>query len=692
MGAKCSEERLYASGGYETNQPRMFSFRALSKRRVCACILGSIFACLAITADLSMPMHGDYEPVAFNLVWDFCSGFVTPDKTPMLALMGIGVTFLFLFGARRVWFREQWPVVLLSLFFAFAMVCGWMLDNGYDIGVLIKGKAQVLKAALAFTAWTAIAYAGITLVFQILDKTVGAEETPWKSFKESPGNQSSIAARLLCALDRYPFCLPFAVLLIVWTPFIIGVAPGMFMGDTDTQICMWYGLPHNRLAGTVLIDPEVTWTTHHPVLHTAIIGACLQFGETLFGDVNYGIMAYTLLQVFADITCISYALRVAHSVGVSAHVRAVLLAMFCFVPWYPIYATLLTKDTLFAAAMLMLCMQFVMAWKERTEHDDGAVSLKRIVLIGVFSLLTALLRNGALLFAVCGVLAFALSCLAKGSIARKQTCACLAIVVVAVMGFNSVIVPALHIAPGSKVEMLSVPFQQTARYVVEHPKDISDSERAAIDAILGYKGLAERYDPLNADPVKDHAASVCREASSQDWKAYFAAWANMGSRHPGCYVEATLHNYYGYFYPSQNANQLYRIPWSEEVMAQVSEVTGRDFHRISIAPAEEFTEVYEAYTLLFRRVPILSLLMNAAFWCWMLLLVTAYAIRRRWVQSVPLLLMLWLVMLVFLVGPINATIYSRYVYPIAYMLPIVIVILPAFGKSLSENTNPHSRK
>ena len=68
--------------------------------------------------------------------------------------------------------------------------------------------------------------------------------------------------------------------------------------------------------------------------------------------------------------------------------------------------------------------------------------------------------------------------------------------------FNSILLPVWGITPGSKGEMLSIPFQQTARYVKEYPEDIMEQERLAIDNLLQYDKLAEAYNPSLSDPVK----------------------------------------------------------------------------------------------------------------------------------------------------------------------------------------------
>lgn len=62
--------------------------------------------------------------------------------------------------------------------------------------------------------------------------------------------------------------------------------------------------------------------------------------------------------------------------------------------------------------------------------------------------------------------------------------------------------PSLKITGGSVRESLSVPFQQTARYVRDYGDEVTEEVKEAIDSILRYDLLASKYNPNLSDPVK----------------------------------------------------------------------------------------------------------------------------------------------------------------------------------------------
>ena len=674
-------------------EPSIFRLKTIGMRRMAACAFGALLCVFAISLNLAYIPQDPEEHSYVAAVKQFCEAWPTLDATYQLVLCFIAVFFLLLFGCKREPLRVHWPVIVLSVFAGFAMTFGWTLDNGYDIGVLLSGGVQKLKAVFVVVGWATIAYAAFTLSFRLLDRAIDGGVTPWRHFP--PENaRKPLTTRFLALFDAHPFIVPLAVLGITWLPTIIGYQPALFMGDTFTQINMWYGFEHDRLYGITLVDPSITVTTHHPVLHTAIVGLCVQFGQNILGNENAGIAAYAALQCAANLLCLSYAFLVAKRLGVPAHWRAVVLLLLVFVPWYSTFAVVATKDSPFADALLVFCLQLLLLWRDSRSQGFQALTLPRMAALIVSGILLSLLRNGALLFAVAGLIVAALVCIPRKAVAMKQMIACLLAVAVAVFGFNNVLVPAMKVTPATKVEIMSVPFQQTARYLGEHPNDVTDAEQQAIDAILGFEGLAERYYPNNSDPVKDYAAVVCEHATTQQWMDYFAAWASMGVRHPGCYIEATMANYYGYFYIGQHNNMLYDIANSNFRMSSMNESGTFDFHRTDNPAVKECGDFVTAYVYLFKRMPLVSLPLSPAFWCWFLLLGTAYAIRRRWRFAIPALLTLWLVMLVFLIGPMNGNIYNRYVYPIAFVLPFLLVIMPAMhlaGNSTSARTPKHAR-
>ena len=153
--------------------------------------------------------------------------------------------------------------------------------------------------------------------------------------------------------------------------------------------------------------------------------------------------------------------------------------------------------------------------------------------------------------------------------------------------WQGIALPMLGVAPGPGKELFSLPFQQTARYVVLHPDDVTPEERAAIDAVLFFDDLDEQYRFDTADPVKDNYKSLEGEALVP----YFKAWLAMGLRHPGTYATATLGTNLNLFDVHPFAvNVGSDASWVDENVAFFSQYLHDDLTEAEIEERDETTE------------------------------------------------------------------------------------------------------
>lgn len=118
---------------------------------------------------------------------------------------------------------------------------------------------------------------------------------------------------------------------------------------------------------------------------------------------------------------------------------------------------------------------------------------------GTLAAVTFLLRNNAV-YELLPFMILLTFCIPRGVRKRMACAVCAAMLVygAAVHGLY----PALGFKKGSEREMLSIPFQQTARYVAYVGDDVTEYEREVIGSVLDYDTLAESYSYACSDPVK----------------------------------------------------------------------------------------------------------------------------------------------------------------------------------------------
>ena len=96
---------------------------------------------------------------------------------------------------------------------------------------------------------------------------------------------------------------------------------------------------------------------------------------------------------------------------------------------------------------------------------------------------------------------------------------------------------ALNIQDRYIQDVLSLPLQQTARVVSLHADEIPEKEKALIDRVVVYDGLAENYLDWYADPVKD---TYRQTANASDRIHYRGVWFRQMLRWPVDYLDAML--------------------------------------------------------------------------------------------------------------------------------------------------------
>ena len=376
------------------------------------------------------------------------------DAVMLLALACLlTLPFRYVFFGRGDTWRPS--IILPSLFFAICMVFGRSYDLTDSAEIVLGDKARIICAWIGGAGWMLLAIVAFYLAFECLD---------WLSSRRIPFSEAHFGRIWRVAhvvLSVHPFAGPFLVLMIAWAPTLIASLPGLFMGDTGAQIRQWFNYPNGTSDYLRLLNPNVLLNGHHPVVHTAIIGSCVQLGLSLFNSANAGLIIYTCAQFVITAACMAYSISSLRKLGVSLPVRGAILLFFAFMPMFSNYAALLTKDVLFA------------------RHDW--------LLLALAAMGSTFLRNGGLVFPLAACVIAAAFCAWDVHVARraaKQTgtavscatprfrwvgvLAVLALCLASNMYFTKVFMPAHDITPGSKREILSIPFQQTARFVQKH--------------------------------------------------------------------------------------------------------------------------------------------------------------------------------------------------------------------------------
>lgn len=447
-------------------------------------------------------------------------------------------------------------------------------------------------------------------------------------------------------LKEKPFIFSLIFILLCWLIFLIAFYPGILSPDPSYQILQYFGIDNKYSYYSILIDKSVILTNHHPVIHTLLLGSCIKIGIKLFNSFNIGLFIYTLIQTFILAATLSYTIKFMKEINVNEKYRKLCLFIYALVPVFPLYALSPVKDVIFGCLIILYVISLYKFIKNKC-----SMNVKDIVREIILIILIMLFRNNG--FHVV-LLSFPFLFLTSKKNLKKYLLIFL-VVISFYFSYNKVILPHFKITNGSVREMLSVPFQQTARYVKKHKNEVTKSEKKAIDKILDYDTIDKRYNPKLADPVKN---KFNRYYTNNDLKNYFKVWFLELKKHPITYIEATINNTYGYFYPVETNWYVYIKP------KKIVNNFGFDY---SFNSLYILRYVLSAIALVFPYIPFIGLFVNIGFNTWILLFMLSYLLYKKNYKSIIYILPSLILLLVCFVSPANT--YFRYALPNIFLMP-----------------------
>lgn len=455
------------------------------------------------------------------------------------------------------------------------------------------------------------------------------------------------------------------LIFLCWLPWMIVYYPASMDWDVYRQLSSALGYGY--------------WarSNHDPWLASCILAGFYKLGVAL-GSQNLGIFLFVLVRNLVISAIYGGCVARLYRSGVQGNICIGALLFYAVTPVWGAYAKHGFKDTLatavFCAYMLSLITVVLQSRKNQLTWKDCI----GYVIAGAAA---ALLRNNFVyaIAPVTGILVLWL--LVRKTDWKKSLVLLLAVLIY--LGFNHYIFTYGGVREGSSREALSVLFQQTARTVKYHGDELSEEQKQAIDTVLDYDSMAEKYDPLVSDPIKDR------------WKGgspipYIKTWAGMLFQHPDTYIEATIGGSYGYYaftpkHPVGAGNWNSGMTIFDWIKVPAFDEFGFDFSYIEgMQPARD---ALHKWTQIWDSLPVLSLTDTIAVYTWLVVLLGYWLLRnKRWPELIVILAPCILI-LTCIASPVNDA--FRYYSPVAASLPALLLLLP---NSLIQNNTCEEEK
>lgn len=526
---------------------------------------------------------------------------------------------------------------LLSTLFSIFTLIGQSYRSVSSLSILFK------KYMFVFTIFRFI---GLYFIFLLL---IYYYRKCINIFKMRPDLKEN---KFIKVFNKHPFLISLSIICLAWLIYYIAFYPAVLSPDPSYQIKQAFNVRTKYNDYSIQINPKVNITNHHPVFHTLLLGGCIRLGRIILND-NFGLFIYTFTQgMFLAIT-LAYTVLLLKKKNVQNKYLIPLLLIYSFVPCFPFYAINMNKDvyyTTFIIWLIILLIKYIECFK------NSKVTKAFMFQYFVVSIFLCLFRNNGI-FLILVLLPF----LYKFS---KKNRVIILLITLFITGlyysYTKVLLPKLGVTGTSVREVLSIPFQQSARYIKYYEDEISLKDKENIGKVLNYEVIKTSYDPQLSDPVKN---TYNKYATKKDLLNYFDTWAHGFIKRPFLYIDATLNNIYGFFDPGDIHWYIY-----SGYNGTITENGLVDYHYNNL---KILRVILKNYAYAFKVIPVLGLIVIPGFNTWILLYLIIYILKSKKKDEIIILLPMIISLVFCVLGPANN--YYRYAMPYIFSMPFMIV-------------------
>lgn len=619
----------------------------------------SFLAALALNIRFDIPQdmnHLASESKMLNISYNF-QGSLT--GTMAAATM----VFVLLCIIDRYLYKNKGKVhrtpVLFLICFCIAVV--WVMGESFyrvnSLALLHMGAGQMVKTLVYVTGITWFLYEMTALLDLFLQS--GWDWLPKKKV-------------FFCdAYNKHPFKVSVVVLFVCWLPNLLLSYPATMCIDVWNQMLQSFGFQK--------------FTTHHPPAHTVLAGAFERVG-LLLGSANLGLFLYILFQTILFALILGYMFYTMKELASPTWLKVTAFIIAVSSPYYTQYIGMIVKDTIYSYFILLFVIELVYILLLKQEYWK---SKKHCFLLAASMIGSVLFRNNGKYVIYPMILCILITVFLQNrnqrtdqeenqdtSRIRKKsrrtrytktfmTAVIMCLISVAVSsGFQNFLTRHYNIEPGGIQEALSLPFQQTARYVKEYEEEVTQEEKEAIKGVLAYNKLGKYYNPKISDPVK---ATYKKKATTKDLTAYLKVWVQQGLKHPVTYIEATMNQNYYLVYPLVENSTVYDTTAPDKVSAKkLAEKLG--VHEVSVI--QKLDRWRTGFNKVFFTLPVFGLIASMAFFNLILIYLCYHGIRKKIPQMFLLVMPLLLSDAIIVLAPVIKG-HPRYAFPVIYSIPIV---------------------
>ena len=240
------------------------------------------------------------------------------------------------------------------------------------VDVIKKNKTIWLPGILTtFVIWLPVAFGVSTLLLAGIRRG-----TDWISATRLEKKCGQILT------GKRSFWIGWGCIFLLWLPALLASWPGVYVIDNAFQF-QWF--------------QEGNISAHHPILHTYLLGFCLEAGKKIFGSYEVGLGVYSVGQILILSGLFSYTVYALGS-RLAGIFRMACLLLYACMPYHAVSSFTATKDILFSGLFLILVLK---SYELAMDTDTFFSSKKKIMQYIVIVFLSCCFRNTGIYVFLC---------------------------------------------------------------------------------------------------------------------------------------------------------------------------------------------------------------------------------------------------------------------------------------------------
>lgn len=599
----------------------------------------SFCAAIAMVIQFSQPyalvntsyQYGKYEEIFFNFRYSLQNNFF------VVSILFFAFCFIGLYLDKK-FIVELKAYILVEWLIVLCWICAkaYMVDNTLDSIFITNG--QLVKTIVVAVGYYYIIHCLYKAFVILISSDIDIS------------NCNNKLTKFICSINnKYPFAIWVVLISIFAIPHALICYPGIMCNDTWTQVMEYLG--------------SIEFTTHHPIMHTLLVGWCLEIGN-IIGSINIGLFIYVAIQVTLFILVFSYSLYLMNKWNVKKYIVLLTYIIIIICPYFMMYSGVVIKDSIYSYFSLLFIIEViqVMIDKEYWMKKSHWV----LMFVSIFGTIT-MRNNGRYIVLPTIVVMFIYLLKKKNNIKNSIKYILIVVVFVTVANItNNACIKLYDIGEHCVVDALSIPVQQTARYVKEYETEITEYEREVLNKVFDYEKLKTAYDPRISDPVKN---IFRREATDEQIKEYFIVWLKMFKKHPNVYFEATMNQNYSMISPMKDYAFIFT---STFLSKDIKEMKILDGVLYSAEKLDRMKHAREYIAMILFVLPGVSLFSNYAFYNLVFIALLQIVFRKKQYKLLIPMIPLMFSDLIVLAAPV---VDARYAFPLIYSIPIMVALV-----------------